>query len=72
MSNPVKTCFLIETFLYENKILKTHNFFLSKLRIYCTRLVMFQLLVHWFACKVGKIGGLKKCGQDNENTNLLF
>ena len=29
MSNPVKNCFLIETFLYENKILRTHNFFVE-------------------------------------------
>ena len=34
MSNPIKNCFLIETFLYENKILRTHNFFLSKLHFF--------------------------------------
>ena len=34
MSNPVKNCFLIETFLYENKILRRHKFLLSKTHFY--------------------------------------
>ena len=50
MSKPVKICFPISTFLYENKILRTHNFFCRndtflkarefwKTPVYCTRLV---------------------------------
>ena len=57
MSKHVKTCFLIKKFLFENKILRTHNFFLSKLNfhvskrtgklpIYWTRSVMIKLPVH--------------------------
>ena len=48
MSNPVKNCFLIESFRYENKILRTHNllhFFVSnrteKFPIHSSRPVMF-------------------------------
>ena len=52
---PCKNCFLIKTFLYENKILRTHNFFVEsalflkqdgwKTPVYCTRPVMFKLPV---------------------------
>ena len=34
-----------------------------KTPVYCTRLVMLKLPVS-LACKVGKRGGLEKCGQD--------
>ena len=34
VSNPVKKYVLIETFLYENKILTTHNFFCRKLHFF--------------------------------------
>ena len=47
MSNTVKNCFLIETFLYEN-ILRTHNFFCSKCPSVCHEcmsIVLLQLLI---------------------------
>ena len=69
--DPVKKCFLIETFLYKNKILRTNNYFCRKHTIlkakglensvYCTRPII--------TCKEGKRGWLVKCGQDMKITD---
>ena len=47
MSNPVKNCFLIETFLYENKILRTHNFFCRNCTFLKARELENSCLLHW-------------------------
>ena len=47
MSNPVKNCFLIETFLYENKILRTHNLFCRSCTFLIARGLENSCLLHY-------------------------
>lgn len=58
MSNPVKNCFLIESFY-----MRTDNFFFKTTLFLSER--TGKLLVYWsLACKVGKRGGLEKSRHD--------